>query len=80
LQVGTFATRNSIAAWIDFNGDGTFSSEDKLDTTDEMNANDTTTYTFIVPGDATTGATRLRVRETYRAFGTLDPCQRDPNP
>jgi hypothetical protein len=74
LSPGTYPSGNVFAAWIDYNIDGTFQASEKLG---EITINAaypaTGTISFTVPGAATIGTTRMRVREVY--FGSsIDPC------
>jgi hypothetical protein len=64
---------NAVAAWIDYNADGDFYDDgEKLGGVfDAPNGN--VIFNFTVPATATTGATRLRIREAY-GFALTDPC------
>ncbi len=76
LAAGTY-TDNDVAAWIDFNQNGTLDDvNEKLGETDGLGATPTTTsFTFTVPLTAANGTTRMRVRD---ADGTgtnyMTPC------
>lgn len=70
---------NSVAAWIDFNGDGDF-----YDAGEQLGAaanlpNGTVSFTFTVPATAVPGPTRLRIRESrmvwYYPDPVKDPCE-----
>ncbi|RYZ56391.1 MAG: T9SS type A sorting domain-containing protein [Sphingobacteriales bacterium] len=58
-------------AWIDFDGDGSFSSGEFLNMT---NSGTTGTVTFIVPLTATPGLTGLRIRHFYTNFTAGQAC------
>lgn len=73
IEPGYYSIDNDIAAWIDFNADGTFSSTEKLGADLSLNAGETGTMTFTVPATAAIGTTRLRVREVYNV-SNIDPC------
>ena len=73
VKVGTFATFNGFAAWIDYNQDGVFSATEKLSEITGMAGGATGTVNFTVPVDATPGTTRMRIREAYNIIG-IDPC------
>lgn len=65
------------AAWIDFNGDLTFSSSEKLGEFTTSSPAETQTLSFTVPTTAALGSTTLRVRGVYPLEGepqTIDPC------
>jgi PKD repeat protein len=74
LSPGSYTNNNYIAAWIDFNKNGVFESGERLG---EILINGaaplTGTITFTVPSGASTGTTRMRVREVY-AQNNIDPC------
>jgi len=76
LVCGTY-TINDIAAFIDYNQNGTLNNAgEKLGETDDMSAAPaSTSLVFTVPLTALNGTTRLRVREMDHA-GTndIDPC------
>ena len=76
LSAGTY-TENDLAAWIDFNQNGTLNDvNEKLGETDNhVAAPATTSFTFTVPLTAKNGTTKLRVRD-MDALGTnyMDPC------
>jgi len=71
---GSYSSSNGLAAWIDFNQNGSFADEGELlGYATGLGAFTSETFYFTVPLDAAPGTTRLRVREVY-AMGTPDPC------
>lgn len=76
LVAGTY-TINDLAAWIDYNQNGTLNdASEKLGETDNLGASPaTTTFTFTVPLTAYNGTTRLRVRDVdHGGTNDMDPC------
>ena len=76
LSPGTY-TENDLAAWIDFNQNGTLTDvSEKLGETDDVGAAPAAaTFTFTVPLSAKNGTTKLRVRDMdFAGTGTMDPC------
>jgi hypothetical protein len=74
VSPGTWATSNVIAAWIDFNQNGVFESNEKIGEVPIGGAYPTTdSINFTVPRCAPAGFTRMRVREVY-AGSSIDPC------
>lgn len=74
VTVGTY-TNNDIAAWIDYNQDGVFDEvTEKLGEIDGLAASATGSLTFTVPGDASIGMTRLRIREADQ-LETIESCE-----
>ena len=66
----------NIAAWIDYNGDLTFSASEKLGQ-NVVGAGATTSITFTTPATVNAGETRLRVRMAFTIpspGGQMDPC------
>lgn len=66
----------NVAAWIDYNGDLTFSLDEKLGQ-NVVGAGATTTITFTTPTTVNAGETRLRVRMAFTIpspGGQMDPC------
>lgn len=63
----------TLAAWIDYNQDGTFDASESLGEATGVLAFDTVYLSFNVPVSVLTGATVMRVREVYNAVG-MDPC------
>ncbi|HLK97782.1 MAG TPA: GEVED domain-containing protein, partial [Hymenobacter sp.] len=74
IQVGSYSSANYVAAWIDYNQDGVFSTSEKLGESGNLFADQFANLNFTVPATAVLGATRLRVREVF-ANTNLDPCQ-----
>ncbi len=70
---GNYGSVNNIAAWIDFNRNGTFESHEKLGELISIPAETNDTIYFNVPDSAFLGTVRLRVREVYYTT-SIDPC------
>ncbi|MDZ4756536.1 MAG: BNR-repeat neuraminidase N-terminal domain-containing protein, partial [Bacteroidota bacterium] len=69
-----------VAAWVDWNNDGTFASGEKLGEVTVNSSTATCTFNFTTPCSALAGTTRLRVRgEYYANGGGLDPCNYNYN-
>jgi PKD repeat protein len=73
INGGTFAI-GFYGAWIDYNGDSTFTANEKLGQVQTNTPNQTVTITFTVPLTASLGTKRLRVRSA-RNTNNMDPCQ-----
>jgi hypothetical protein len=74
VTVGTYSF-NDIAAWIDYNQDGSFNEvTEKLGEVLNLGISATGEISFTVPGDATIGMTRLRIREADQA-ATIESCE-----
>jgi hypothetical protein len=80
IQVGTWFSSNYVAAWIDFNKDGTFNNTiwsgggEKLCQSPSLASNTFwSAPLFQVPFTSATGNIRLRVREVY-ARSNIQPC------
>lgn len=73
LTAGTFVSGNNISVWIDYNQNGTFESSEKLGNVTLAASPSSGTINFIVPADAITGTTRMRVREVW-SNADFDPC------
>ncbi len=75
INVGSWNSNNYVAAWIDYNGDGTFFSPlEKIGESGSINiAYGSSSFYFKVPAWAKNGTTRLRVREAY-GYDNLEPC------
>ena len=69
-------TNQYTAAWIDYNADNTFQSNEKLGQVTVTTTTGVVTYSFSVPCNAVTGSTRMRIRHEYYANNgqALDPC------
>lgn len=72
VQSGTYTT-DHIAAWIDFDQDGTWEDAEKLGEATTTSANETVVLSFTVPAGATLGGTTLRVRCVYHDLGEPSP-------
>lgn len=73
LSPGTYSSGNYIAVWIDFNQNATFETTEKLGTVNIGPTPATGTISFTVPGGATPGTTRMRVREVWNN-SNFDAC------
>ncbi len=75
LNPGTFSSNNGMAAWIDYNKNGTLNDvNEKLGEVTIAGAYPTfSVVVFTVPATAFNGVTRFRVREVY-ATTNIDPC------
>ncbi len=75
INVGSFTSFNNVAAWIDYNGDGTwYGPLEKLGESGDINtAFGSASLLFFVPTWAKNGTCRLRIREAYSTYN-LDPC------
>lgn len=73
VSPGTYNLSNNIAAWIDFNRNGTFESYEKLGELTSIPAETNDTLYFNVPDSAFLGTVRLRLREVYYTT-SIDPC------
>jgi PKD repeat protein len=73
LSPGTYTSGNYIAVWIDYNQNGLFETTEKLGNILIPPMPSTGTINFTVPASATTGTTRMRVREAYYTTN-IDPC------
>jgi len=69
----TFQER--VAAWIDYNGDNTFTSDERLGQI-ILSPNQLGTINFTTPATGAAGATRLRVRQVFTipSGSFIDPC------
>jgi hypothetical protein len=64
-----------VAAWIDYNHDGTFSLSERLTLSGSLGLEETHSANFTVPNTAVTGTTTMRVRIGYGFTGsTMDAC------
>lgn len=73
LAAGSWTSSNYLAAWIDFNRNGLYEPSEKLGQSGALGAFGTASFSFTVPGNASIGASRLRVREEYLTTDQ-DPC------
>ncbi|MBK6965834.1 MAG: S8 family serine peptidase [Bacteroidales bacterium] len=73
LSAGTYPNGNNISVWIDYNQDNIFDPAEKLGNVSLYAAPETGTISFVVPFNAATGTTRMRVREVY-GYSDFDPC------
>ncbi len=69
---GNFATE-FYGAWIDYNGDSTFTANEKLGQVQSTTAGQIVTINFTVPLATTIGNKRLRIRSA-RNTNNMDPC------
>lgn len=69
ISAGSYLTNNGVAAWIDYNQDGTFGVGEKLGEVTGLAAFATGNITFTVPITALLGTTRLRVRDVWNTVG-----------
>jgi subtilisin-like proprotein convertase family protein len=69
----TFQER--VAAWIDYNGDNTFASDERLGQI-TLSPNQVGTITFTTPATGVAGNTRLRVRQVFTipSGSFIEPC------
>ncbi|MBL0343351.1 MAG: lamin tail domain-containing protein [Bacteroidetes bacterium] len=72
LIVQSSADPNYFAAWIDYNHDNTFSTNEKLGELDNSLPFENLSFNFNVPATALSGITRMRVRN-HNSSG-VDPC------
>ncbi|MSQ78656.1 MAG: hypothetical protein EXR21_03125, partial [Flavobacteriaceae bacterium] len=77
ITSGTFGSNTTLAAWIDWNGDGDFADAGELlGGYYNSTGNTTVTFNFTVPCSAVLGTTRMRVTMRYNAT-SADPCGTD---
>jgi hypothetical protein len=62
VTVGPDTFGQNVGAWIDYNQNGIFEPSEFLATPINAGPSGTATLTFTIPGNATTGSTRIRVR------------------
>ena len=75
IQSGEYSP-NAVAAWIDYNGDQVFQSNEKLGEFQTSGSMQSQGIPFTVPMSADLGNTRLRVRSVY--INTGEPSPADP--
>lgn len=73
LSPGTYTSGNNISVWIDYNQNGVFETTEKLGNVLIAPTPATGTINFTVPETATSGTTRMRVREVWNN-SSFDPC------
>jgi PKD repeat protein len=73
LSPGTYSSGNYIGVWIDYNQNGVWDTDEKLGIISIGATPATGTITFTVPLTATSGTTRMRVREVWNN-SAFDPC------
>jgi len=73
VSPGTYPSGNNIAAWIDFNRNGTFETQEKLGEVSVPQEPAVDSIPFHVPDSAFQGPVRLRVREVWSTTN-FDPC------
>jgi PKD repeat protein len=73
LSPGTYSSGNNISVWIDFNQNGVFETTEKLGNVNVGATPATGTINFTVPASATSGTTRMRVREVWNN-SSFDAC------
>ena len=74
LKVGTYCCSNYIAAWIDFNKNGSFLDlGEKIAQSGSLSNSQVYNTVFNVPVGAVTGTSRMRVREVW-ITPNIDPC------
>jgi hypothetical protein len=76
LTVGAYSSANYIAAWIDYNNDGTFSAGEKVAQSGALGTVATFSTTVAIPYLASNASVRMRVREAYGAIdgANMSPC------
>jgi PKD repeat protein len=67
-----YYTVSSVAAWIDFNRNGTFETSERVMAQGYTGA--IATAAITVPATAPFGSTRMRVMTTYTTLAATDPC------
>lgn len=63
----------TLAAWIDFNNDGVYSNNEKIGEISNVDASQTTAFSFVVPHNATIGSTKMLIRSVWSQTD-IDPC------
>ncbi|MBK6730304.1 MAG: T9SS type A sorting domain-containing protein [Bacteroidetes bacterium] len=72
---GLYDALNGLAAWIDFNKNGSFEDEGEfLGSSTGLGSFTSAYFVFTVPVDAEIGTTRLRVREIFNMSESPSPC------
>lgn len=75
VTVGSYGGQN-VAAWIDYNDNGTFEASERVGyTTTSINGNGTATFQIVVACNPPLGTHRMRVRDVWNTTGIdIDPC------
>ncbi|MDD2636496.1 MAG: GEVED domain-containing protein, partial [Bacteroidales bacterium] len=73
LTNGTYGGQ-TLAAWIDYNNDGIYSSTEKLGEFSNIDGGLSVTIGFTVPAGATIGNTKMLVRSVW-SDTNIDPCE-----
>ncbi|MCZ8197535.1 MAG: GEVED domain-containing protein [Flavobacterium sp.] len=75
VTVGTFGNQN-MAAWIDYNDDGVFSTSERIGfTASSIAANGSASFNISLACNPPLGIHRMRIRDVYATTGsTIDPC------
>jgi len=73
LSPGTYGSGNYISVWIDYNQNGLFETSEKLGNVLVAPTPATGSIVFTVPENATSGTTRMRVREVWNT-ADFDAC------
>lgn len=67
----------NVRAWIDYDNDGTFQNSEEifsaLTVTSGISTTGTSTFSFTIPANTSTGLRRMRIRLGYYS-STIDPC------
>ena len=72
---GSYGSSNGLAAWMDFNQNGSFEDDGEfLGSSTGLAGFTSAFFTFTVPMDAASGNTRLRVREIFAMGLEPSPC------
>lgn len=78
VSPGSYPSGNHLAAWIDFNRNGTWEPNERLgEILIQAPGPSSDTIHFIVPACADTGYTLLRIREAW-GIENMDPCAEYP--
>ena len=75
VTVGSYGQQNQ-AVWIDYNDDYIFSPEERVGfSPNEIDANETGTFTILLACDPPAGVHRMRIRDVWNTAGaSIDPC------
>ncbi len=74
ITVGTFAQQN-VAVWIDYNDDGTFSTNERVGISAEIPGNGIGTFPIELDCNASPGLHRMRIRDVWNTISSaIDPC------